>query len=576
MSIDGFFTRALCAELRNQLNKGRIHKIYQPFEQELQLVIRANRTNHRLSASIHPNYFSIYLTDERPANPEHAPMFCMLLRKYLESAFIIDIQQHENDRIIDMRLTGRDEIGVEQEYLLSFELMGRHSNIILVNPTENTIIDCIKHVPSTMNSYRSLTPGSTFKRPPKNTEQHNLYTLTDQELYQFSLKYHDTLASGKAYQVIQGMGKQLSKTIAYWMSDTGEELSAITALERLKSALDYPAPTLYQTDHSVKFYAFDLPHIEGIKIAYSSLSELLFNFYHQKVHLDRIKQLSGNIIQKIEQVIDKNKKKLSNLEKDRAIAKEADTYRIMGELLNAFAYQIPNGQDEITLNNYYQENQEIIIKLNPRLSAVENAQVYFKKYQKYRDALKYIQREEKLAKNEINYLEGILIQLEQADLEDVESIKQELIEEGYVSQKKISSKKRAKTKSKPRRFKSSDGCLIYVGRNNQQNDELSLKKAAKNHWWLHAKEIPGAHVIIESDKPSEQTMLEAAQLAAYYSKFSSSANVPVDTVQAKQLKKPNGAKPGFVIYEGQKTLYVTPDKNLITQLAIDNKKSSTS
>ncbi|MGX7108437.1 Rqc2 family fibronectin-binding protein [Facklamia miroungae] len=571
MTLDGFFTRSLVTELQNHLKGGRIHKIYQPFEQELQLVIRANRVNHRLAASVHPNYFSLYLTKEKSANPQQAPMFCMLLRKYLESAFITDIKQYQNDRIIDFYFKGRDEIGIEQEYLLTFELMGRHSNILLVNQKKQTIIDCIKHVSASHNTYRSLTPGAVFKRPPRNNQQVNLFELNDSQLFEFSHQNEPLLKEGKAFQCVQGMSKLLAEEIAYWMSEEGGNLSSLASLERIKSAIEFPSPTLYQTDKNVYFYCFKLESIPGEEVAFDTLSDLIYAYSHQKVHLDRVKQLSGNIIHKVNQVLDKNQKKLKNLAKDRKVAANADSYRIKGELLNAFAYQIDNKEEKVTLSNFYDNNQPLTIQLNPRLNAVENAQAYFKKYQKYRDALKYINREERLTREEIDYLDGILLQLKQADLEDVESIKEELIEQGYVAQKRSSSKKRAKTQSKPRRFQSSDGVMIYVGRNNQQNDDLSLKKAAKNHWWLHAKDIPGAHVIIESDKPSQETLLQAAQLAAYYSKFSQSANVPVDYVQVKHLKKPNGAKPGFVIYEGQKTLFVTPSPTLIDQLKFTEK-----
>ena len=572
MTIDGFFTRALVSELKEELESGRVSKIYQPFEQELQIVIRANRQNHRLAASVHPTYFSLYLTDDRPSNPEQAPMFCMLLRKYLEKAFITKIEQYQNDRVIDFYFHGRDEIGIEHDYMLTFELMGRHSNIILVNLDTETIIDCIKHVPPSQNTYRSLQPGAEFKRPPHNENQVNLYDLTDSQLFDYAHEHEETLAEGKGFRVVQGMGKLLAETVAYWMSEAGGSASALGAIERLKSSMEFPSPTLFTSEDTLRFYAFNLPHIEGERQSFSSLSELLHEFYHQKVHLDRIKQLSGNIIQKIDQVIDRNQKKLKNLARDRKVAADADRYRINGELLNAFSYEIEKGAESVELSNYYDNNQPIRIDLNPRLTPVENAQAFFKKYQKYRDALKYIDREERIARQEIDYLEGVLVQLEQADLEDVESIKQELIDQGYVKQKKSSVKKRAKSKSKPRRYQSSDGVMIYVGRNNQQNDELSMKKASKNHWWLHTKDIPGAHVIVESDKPSEETMLEAAMIAAYYSKFSGSANVPVDTVQVKHLKKPNGAKPGFVIYEGQRTLFVTPSASKVKKLEFKPEK----
>ena len=567
MSFDGFFTRALTQELTNQLQGGRIHKIYQPFEQELQILIRKDRQVHRLAASAHANYFSLYLSQDKPANPQQAPMFCMLLRKHLEGALLEEIKQYQNDRIIDFIFSGRDEIGLKQSYCLSFELMGRRSNIILINQTQGTIIDCIKHVPSNLNAYRSLTPGASFKRPPHNETQINPYDLNEADLYRFCQTHETEFKSGLAYQLIQGMGKLLAESIAYWMTE--EDLSAYQALERVKSAIDYPNPSLYPQEDRVDFYALNLPQFNANKRqSYPSLSNLLESFYRVKIHQDRIKQLTGSILQKVNQVLDKDQKKLKKLAQDKKTAQAADQYRLQGELLNAFAHQVASGSQEVTLANYYNDNQPLTISLDPRLSATDNAQKYFKKYQKYRDALKYVQFEEKKTQEEIDYLEGILVQLSQADLEDVEEIKQELIKQGYVSQKPSKTKKRAQIQSKPRRYQSSDGVMIYVGRNNQQNDQLSLKKASKNHWWLHAKDIPGAHVIVESDKPSIQTLEEAAMLAAYYSKFSQSANVPVDTVQVKNLRKPNGAKPGFVIYEGQQTLYVTPSQEKVQQLTL--------
>ena len=567
MSFDGFFTRALTQELTNQLQGGRIHKIYQPFEQELQILIRKDRQVHRLAASAHANYFSLYLSQDKPANPQQAPMFCMLLRKHLEGALLEEIKQYQNDRIIDFIFSGRDEIGLEQSYCLSFELMGRRSNIILINQAQGTIIDCIKHVPSNLNAYRSLTPGASFKRPPHNETQINPYDLNEADLYRFCQSHETEFKSGLAYQLIQGMGKLLAESIAYWMRE--EDLSAYQALERVKSAIDYPNPSLYPQEDRVDFYALNLPQFDANKRqSYPSLSSLLESFYRVKIHQDRIKQLTGSILQKVNQVLDKDQKKLKKLAQDKKTAQAADQYRLQGELLNAFAHQVTSGSQEVTLANYYNDNQPLTISLDPRLSATDNAQKHFKKYQKYRDALKYVQFEEKKTQEEIDYLEGILVQLSQADLEDVEEIKQELIKQGYVSQKPSKTKKRAQIQSKPRRYQSSDGVMIYVGRNNQQNDQLSLKKASKNHWWLHAKDIPGAHVIVESDKPSIQTLEEAAMLAAYYSKFSQSANVPVDTVQVKNLRKPNGAKPGFVIYEGQRTLYVTPSQEKVQQLTL--------
>lgn len=566
MSFDGFYTHAMTKELADTLVGGRIHKIYQPYEQELQIVLRAQRKNYRLDASIHPTYYRLHLTEQKSTNPQHAPMFCMLLRKHLENATILAIRQHANDRIVIFELSGRDELGDLQSYLLIFELMGRHSNILLVNPKTNKIIDCIKHIPPALNSHRSLIPGADYILPPQNDQQKNLFDFKQDDLIQFAIEQEQALESGQAHKVVQGMSPFTSRQIARWIND--EQMTPYQALSRFISNFHDIQAVIFKEKDQMKFYAFDLPYLEGHREYYDSLSESLDIFYSEKARLDRVKQLSGDFIQRINQIIHKNVVKLDKLSQDRKVAEAADTYRLKGELINAYLYMIQKGQSEITVENYYDNNQLYTIELNPRLSPSENSQSYFKKYTKYRDSLNYIDKQEKITQAEIDYLESILVQLQQADIEDLEDIKDELEREGYGGKRNKSIKKRAKSKSKPRRYKSSDGVMIYVGRNNQQNDELSLKKASKNHWWLHAKNIPGAHVIVESDQPSEETMIEAAMIAAYYSKSQNSANVPVDTVQAKHLRKPNGAKPGFVIYEGQNTLYVTPVESEIKQLEV--------
>lgn len=569
MSFDGFFTKAMTHELKEKLLGGRISKIYQPFEQEIHFVIRSNRKNYRLLATIHPVYYRLHLTQDRPINPQNAPMFNMILRKHIENSSILDIRQVENDRMIIFNLSGRDELGDIKTYQLIFELMGKHSNLLLVDPQEQRIIDCIKHVSSSLNSYRGLQPGATYLRPPKQDRQVDITALSDQDLMAFSLKNHAELESGQVQKVVQGLGKLGKNEINYYIQE--ENLSPYKALQLFLGKLDPIQASLYKNDKQVSYYFNDLSSLKGQKVTYKNLSELLDDYYGQKVHSDRLNQLSGDILQKVQQIIKRNQVKLAKLEKDKEKALNSEKYRIYGELLSAFSHQVTKGMASVSLPNYYDEdNKTLDIPLDTSKSPIENSQAYFKKYAKYRDSLKFIEKQSKKTLEENHYLEGILVQLEQADLEDIEAIKDELTQEKYFNRKNKSIKKRSQAKTKPRRFKSTDGVMIYVGRNNQQNDELSLKKASKNHWWLHTKDIPGAHVIIESDQPSETTFNQAAMIAAYYSRASQSANVPVDTVQVKQIRKPNGAKPGFVIYEGQTTLFTTPDAKKIKDLSLDN------
>lgn len=557
MSFDGFFTRALVQELGSQLIGGRVSKIYQPFERELQLLIRNNRQNYRLTASIHPTYYHLGLTDEKTSNPTHAPMFCMLLRKHLENAIILDLNQVDNDRIIRMVFSGLDELGDQQTYDLYFEMMGRHSNILLVNPQKGTLIDCIKHVAPALNAYRTLQPGALFIQPPKQDNQVNIFNIDN--LPEFAQNNASVLSNGQGGRLIEGMGPLAAGQIAHWINH--ENQSPEQALRNLMALTNDSQPSLFDDGKKLNYYFTPLNHLQSSMQKFDSLSQLLVHFYQQKIHLDRIKQVSGDLTMKLRQLIEKNQVKLEKLSEDRQIAMDADRYRIMGELLKANLYRLTKGQESAQVENYYQDNDQISIPLDPRLSPNENAQAYFKKYSKYKDSLRHIDEQKELTQAENDYLESVLAQVNQADIDDIEDIKHELAQEGYGTQRKSTIKKRSKSNRKPRIYVSPDGTQILVGRNNTQNDELSLKSANKNHWWLHAKNIPGSHVIIQSPNPSDETITLAGELAAYYSKFSQSALVPVDLVPVKALRKPNGAKPGYVIYEGQHTIYVTPDED---------------
>ena len=564
MSFDGFLTHALVKGLGAHLIGGKVAKIYQPFEQELQLVVRSQRQNFRLLISIHPQYYRLHLTDERPSNPEHAPMFCMLLRKHLEQAVLLDIQQVENDRILELHFTGRDELGDSQVYRLIIELMGRHSNVILVNG-QDRIIDCLKHVPMALNSYRLLQPGADYRRPPQDEHQVNLFKLSQAERTELAEHLASATSPGQVQARIQGLGRLASQS---FLAQVQEGASWDKLLADFCQTVDAGGAYFLEADKP-DFYMTPLPAVAGQWIAHETLSGLIAFYYAERVRLDRIKQMTGDLNQRLQYLIDRNQLKLANLDQDQAVASQSESYRIKGELLSAYAYQIQKGQTQVALPNYYDNDQVIEIELDPRKTAIENSQAYFKRYTKYRDALKHIALQRQLAQEEIAYLESVQVQLSRADLQDVAQIRLELAEQGYLSAKQQNLKKRRQEKGLgPRLYQASDGTRILVGRNNLQNDQLSLKQANKNFWWLHAKNIPGSHVIIESDQPSDTTLTEAAILAAFYSKFQQSANVPVDYLQVKHLRKPNGAKPGYVIYEGQKTLSVTPSLEAVEAMEI--------
>ncbi|WP_339101901.1 fibronectin-binding protein EfbA [Candidatus Enterococcus clewellii] len=562
MSFDGVFTHSIITELSEQLVSGRISKIHQPYENEVVLVIRSKGKNHKLLLSAHPSYARIQLTEMVYANPDNPPNFVMMLRKFLDGAILESIKQIENDRIIHFSFNKRDELGDLQNILLIVELMGRHSTIVLMNKETGKILDAIKHIGSSQNSYRSLLPGVDYLAPPAK-DQPNPFHVSKEKVFEL-LSTADEINSGYLQQTFQGLGRDTAEELAFRLNEQPSRKIPVWE-DFWKELIKQPNPTLTQTNKKEFFTPIAYHTLSGEKTSFASLSQLLDAFYSGKAEKDRVKQQGGELIRKIENELKKNQSKLSKLRNTLDDTENAEFYRRNGELLTTFMAQVPKGASEVTLENYYEENQPILIKLRPALTPNQNAQKYFQKYQKLKNAVRIVQAQIEQTEQEITYLESVLSQLELASPIDLSIIREELISQGYV--KKQKSKKQKKEKpSKPEAFLSSEGDTILVGRNNLQNDQLTLKTAKKTDYWLHAKDIPGSHVIIKNPDPSEKTLFEAALLAAYYSKFRLSAQVPVDYVQVKHVHKPNGAKPGYVIYENQKTLYVTPDEEAIQQL----------
>jgi predicted ribosome quality control (RQC) complex YloA/Tae2 family protein len=565
MSFDGVFTHTMVKELQQTLTSGRISKIHQPYENEIILVIRARGKNHRLLLSAHPSYARVQITQIDYKNPDNPPNFVMMLRKYLEGAILESIEQIENDRVIHFQFIKRNELGDLQNIVLIVELMGRHSTIVLVNQETGKILDAIKHIGSSQNTYRSLLPGAEYIAPPAQ-EQINPFTADKEKVFH-RLSQTAELTAKYLQQQFQGLGFDTAQELAARFQEQPNEKMAVWTnfFEELERQ---PAPSLYHVQGKEFFTPIAYRYLEknaDEQLGFPDLSALLDAFYHEKAEKDRAKQQGGELIRKIENELKRNQTKLKKREQTLKDSESAENYRRDGELLTTFMTQVPKGGKEVTLPNYYEENEPIRIKLDPALSPNQNAQKYFHKYQKLKNAVKLIHQQIKEAKDEIDYLESVLSQLEIAGPMDIETIKEELISEGYLKRKTGKKQKKAKP-SQPDRYIASDGTIILVGRNNLQNDQLTLKTAKKTDYWLHAKNIPGSHVIIKDDAPSDETVTEAAELAAYFSKYRQSAQVPVDIVQVKHIRKPNGAKPGFVIYENQKTVYVTPEEERISAM----------
>ncbi|HGH4037797.1 fibronectin-binding protein EfbA [Enterococcus sp. C76] len=561
MSFDGVFTHAMVNELRETLLSGRISKIHQPYENEIVLVIRSRGKNHRLLLSAHPSYARVQITQIDYQNPDNPPNFVMMLRKYLDGAILENIEQIENDRVIHFHFAKRNELGDLQNIILIVELMGRHSTIVLVNQETGKILDAIKHIGSSQNTYRSLLPGVEYIAPPKQ-EVLNPFSSDKEKIFQ---RLSQTELEPKAIQhQFQGIGFDTAQELTKRLLERPNEKMVVWH-EFFSSIINHPVPTFYETTNKDFFtpivYQVFSEQASAVT-TYPTLSQLLDSYYHEKAEKDRAKQQGGELIRKIENELKRNKNKLKKREQTLKESENAENYRRDGELLTTFLTQVPRGVKEVVLPNYYEENRPIKIALDPALTPNQNAQKYFHRYQKLKNAVKLIGEQIQEAKDEIQYLESVLSQLEIAGPMDIEAIKEELTAEGYLK-KKTQKKQKKKKPSQPDQYFSSDGTLILVGKNNLQNDQLTMKTAKKTDYWLHAKNIPGSHVIIKSDQPSDETITEAAELAAYFSKYRYSAQVPVDLVQVKHIRKPNGAKPGYVIYENQKTVIVTPEEEKI-------------
>lgn len=562
MSYDGLFTHAIVDELKENLLDGRVVKIHQPFNNELLIRFRANRKNHQLLLSAHPQYARVQLTNSRFENPQQPPQFCMVLRKYIENSRLIDIIQVENDRVIEFVFTGRDELGDEQNYHLIAEIMGRHSNILLVNKNEGKLHEAIRHVPPSMNSYRTLLPGAAYRPAPKQ-DNLNPFNFTDE----LEITGENTKERIKFIQSqFQGFGRDSAKELIYQINKDTTLSHTEVFQEFLKPyAENIYQPTLTEDGTRTSFTALPYNSIDGEKIAFESLHELLDEYYENKAERDRVHQQSNDLSQLLNNERKKNVKKLEKLQRENKDADNAEIYRVKGEVLTAYMHLLEKGMEEIELENFYEGNQILKIELDPQKTPAENAQWYFSRYQKLKNRKRHLASQIPLTNQEIDYIDSVLTQLDIASSRDIEEIRDELRDEGYLRKQK-QSKRNKRKKSKPEQYYSTDGTLILVGKNNNQNDQLTMRTANKLDWWLHTKDIPGSHVVIRSDDPSEQTIEEAAHLAAYHSKFSMSSSVPVDYTQIKNVRKPNGAKPGYVIYDNQNTVFVTPDKKLVKQL----------
>ncbi|OIJ17774.1 hypothetical protein BKP45_19620 [Anaerobacillus alkalidiazotrophicus] len=567
MSFDGTIVHAVVKELNNTLLTGKITKIYQPYKTELVFTIRAKGSTKQLLISANPSFARLHLTNEKLDNPSEPPMFCMLLRKHLEGGIIEEIKQLDLERIITIKIRARNELGDITYKKLMVEIMGRHSNIVLLDEIDDKILDSIKHLSPGINSYRTILPGHTYKLPP---EQEKLNPLEiDENTFIKKIDFNAGKIDTQIVKQFSGLSPQIATEIIYSAGLVNRETLTKTffeVIDLLKNNKFEPQITV--SEKKGYFSIIPLTHIKGTNQTFTSVSEMLTRFYFGKAERDRVHQQANDLERFLKNEYQKNKTKIKKLRLTLKNAEDAAKYRKFGELLTAYLHEIKKGEKHIEVIDFYdEEGKSIMITLDPRKNPSENAQSYFKKYNKAKNSLDIVQEQINKANDELIYLEEILSQVETAAPKDIAEIREELVEGGYLrNRNKKQTKKQKETKPNLEEYKSSSGLDILVGKNNKQNEYLTNKLARRDETWLHTKDIPGSHVVIKSNQVDEKTLIEAATIAAYFSKARQSSSVPVDFTLIKHVKKPSGSRPGYVIYDNQTTLYVTPDEELVRNL----------
>lgn len=578
MPFDGFFTHSIVHEL-SYLIDARIDKIHQPTKDEVYLFFKKDRKLHRILLCVNSSYPRVQLSECVRENPIVAPNFCMILRKHLGSARLLSVSQLDFDRIIEFKFECRDELGYVQTLTLTAEIMGKHSNVLLIGPS-GTIIDCIKHIGCDVNRYRELLPGVTYILPP-NSGKINPLMIEKVDFERIFTEADNPMSTSEKLLLdrLLGFSKLMSREICGdFAGMKASELSA-ESIHTISSRFYYYMARIKSHTYDRNIYLKDGLvhdyHVFPIS-AYSELqaeprlssSQILDEFYGQKGLKDSLKQKFNDIFKLVSNLIERNAKKMQ-LHRDKLA--ECGTYgvwKVYGDILMANQYFIGENLTEVELDNFYDENfAKITIPLDPDLTTLGNAQRYYKKYTKEKTTVEMVEKQLIEGENEQHYLESISTNLEIAtDVDTIEEIRRELVDSGYIKKRKLPSKQQ---KSKPHHYRTSDGFDVYVGKNNVQNDLLTLKFADSNDIWMHTKNIPGSHVIVKQKggtPPSDTALLEGALLAAYYSKARNSTGVPVDYTEKKNVKKPNGAKPGMVIYLTNRTIYVSPGEEKLAVL----------
>ncbi|HIS25447.1 MAG TPA: NFACT family protein [Candidatus Pullilachnospira intestinigallinarum] len=578
MAFDGITISNIVSELNRTIVNGKINKIAQPESDELIFTIKNQRTQYRLFLSASASLPLIYLTENNKPGPLTAPNFCMLLRKHIGSARIVSITQPGLERVIRIELEHLNELGDLCTKYLMVEIMGKHSNIIFCDDG-GTIIDSIKHVSSHMSSVREVLPGRPYFIP-ETQHKRNPLEVTEEDFIQHVLVRPQPVAKA-IYTALTGISPLMAEEICHRAGiDGGLPTDALGDLERIHLAHIFRAlmedirqerfaPNIvYREKEPVEFASFELTQYADLTaVSFSSISEALETYYSMKNIVTKIRQKSSDLRRIVQTALERNQKKYQLQLKQMKDTEKKDKYRIYGELINTYGYELEPGAKNLEALNYY-TNEMITIPLDPTLTAQENSQKYFDRYGKLKRTAEALEELLVETKSEIDHLESIATSLDIAlSEEDLVQIREELMDYGYIKRKHTGGKK-VKITSRPFHYLSSDGFHIYVGKNNFQNEELSFRFASGNDWWFHAKGQPGSHVIVKTEGKElpDRTFEEAGRLAAYYSKGRQAPKVEVDYTQKKNLRKPGGAKPGFVIYHTNYSLLIEPDISGLQQV----------
>lgn len=570
MAFDGITVAAVTRELSAALTGGRITKIAQPEADELLLTIKTPAGANRLYISASASLPLIYLTDENKPSPMTAPNFCMLLRKHIGNGRITNVSQPGLERIIHLDIEHLDELGDLCQKKLIVEIMGKHSNIIFCDEKE-MIIDSIKHVNAQMSSVREVLPGRPYFIPDT-MEKKDPLGISLEDFREVLL--HKPAKLGKAiYTSFTGISPVVAEEICA-LAGVDSQVTApdltddsLTHLYRQFSYYmepirsgDYRPVIYYDGKNPKEFSAVLLSHYARYNTKeFDSISQVLKTYYADKNTLTRIRQKSTDLRHVVQTALERNRKKYDLQSRQLKDTENRDKYKVYGELINIYGYGLPSGSKELTALNYYTDTT-ITIPLDPVLTPQENAQKYFSRYNKQKRTFEALTKLIEETSEDIRYLESISNALDIAMNEaDLAQIKEELVQSGYIRRK--AAKKKIKLNSRPMHYISADGYHMYVGKNNLQNDELTFSFATGNDWWFHAKDAPGSHVIVKTngDELPDRTFEEAGRLAAYYSKNRGSDKVEIDYVEKKHVKKPNGAKPGFVVYYTNYSLVIDSD-----------------